>query len=179
MKDHFFRSAAAERNLPVVVIRPGKIWSETGSLIDAAVAIRAGHRYVLIGDGNIRLPLIHVDDVVECIVKATQSPHTDGRIYQVVGDDTLTREDLLSLNIRGRDPGANIIRLSMGLACFLARTAEILFKLLKRPSPLTPYRLRSAYVPLAFDCQKAREELGWQPQVKNVTALRKTLLTKP
>ncbi len=171
--------AAAERRLPSVIIRPGKIWSETGSLIDAAVAIKAGKRYVLIGDGDIQLPLIHVDDVVEAIIKASQSPHVDGQIYQVVGDDTLSRAELLSLHIRGRDPHASVTRLSLRTACFLARGVEVLFKLLKRNPPLTPYRLKSAYTPLTFDCRKAREELGWQPQVKSGTVLRKLLLTHP
>jgi nucleoside-diphosphate-sugar epimerase len=174
--ERLVREAAATRQLPVVIIRPGKIWSESGSLVDAAVALRVGRRYLLIGDGEIRLPLIHVDDVVEAIVKATQSPYTDGRIYQVVGDEPLTRAELLSLHIRGRDPGASVIHLSLGLACALARVVEIGFSLLRRNAPLTPYRLQSAYAPLTFDCQKARTELGWQPQVKSATMLRKLVL---
>ena len=37
--ERIVRAAAEERKLPAVIVRPGKIWSETSPLIDAAVAI--------------------------------------------------------------------------------------------------------------------------------------------
>lgn len=170
--EHIVRAAAQERGLPVIVLRPGKMWSEMGPLIDAAVGLRVGKRLLIIGDAEIRLPLVCVDDVVDGIAKATESSFADGRVYQMVGDDLMTRDELASLYARGREPGLRIFHVPMGLACFLAKGAELLCKLLGRASPISPYRLRSAYVPLAFDCTKAREELGWQPHVKSAAVLR-------
>jgi predicted dehydrogenase/nucleoside-diphosphate-sugar epimerase len=170
--ERIVRAAAQERGLPAVVFRPGKIWSESGPLIDAAVGLRVGKRLLIIGDGEIRLPIVCVDDVVDGIVKATESSYADGRVYQLVGDDLLTRDELASLYARGRERGLKIVHVPMGLACFLAKGVEWLCTLLRRPAPISPYRLRSAYVPLAFDCTKAREELGWQPHVKSAAVLR-------
>jgi nucleoside-diphosphate-sugar epimerase len=170
--ERIVRAAAAERGLPVVIVRPGKIWSETGPLIDAAVGIRAGNKLVIIGDGEIRLPLIHVSDVVEGIVKATQSEFHRGEIFQLVDNDTLSRDELVRLYTESREAGLSELHLSMGVACALARCMEFGFKLLGRPAPISPYRLRSAYVPLAFDCTRAREQLGWQPQVRSAAVLR-------
>lgn len=169
------RAAAREHSLPALIVRAGQIWSEGGPLISGGVGIRAGRRLVLVGDGSIRLPLIHVGDVVEAIIKAAQSPFADGRVYQCVGDDPLTRAELAALYVRGREPALRILRLPLGLACVLARGVEWLCARLGRAAPITPYRLRSAYVPLAFDCGKAREELGWRPRVKSRTALRRLL----
>jgi nucleoside-diphosphate-sugar epimerase len=38
------------------------------------------------------------------------------------------------------------------------------FALLRRPAPLSVYRLRSALAPRTFDCTRARNALQWQPQ---------------
>jgi predicted dehydrogenase/nucleoside-diphosphate-sugar epimerase len=173
--ERIVRAAATERGLPVVILRPGKIWSETGPLIDAAVGIRAGRRILIIGDGSIRLPLIHVSDVIEAIVKATQSSYCHGELFQLVDDDVLTRDELVTLYANAREPDLSEMHLSMKVACALAKCVEWMFGLLGRAAPISPYRLRSAYVPLTFDCARAREQLGWRPQVGSGTALRALL----
>ena len=174
--ERIVRAAAQERHVPALILRLGQVWSEDGQLITPAVGIRAGRRLILVGDRSIRLPLIHVDDAVEAMVQATRSAFADGRIYHVVGDDSLTREELATLYARRREPHLRIIHLPMGLACALAGGIERLCNLLGRTAPIAPYRLRSAYVPLSFDCGKAREELGWRPRVKSGARLREHLL---
>lgn len=176
--ERIVRAAAQERGLPAVILRPGKIWTETGSLIDAAVAIRAGQELIIIGDGEIRLPLIHVSDVIEGVVKATQSEFKHGEIFQLVDNDTLSRDELARLYTESREPGMSELHLSMGVACALAWCMEFAFKMLGRPAPLSRYRLRSAYVSLAFDCEKARTQLDWRPQVHSAAVLR-ALLKSP
>lgn len=177
--ERIVRAAAAERGLPAVILRPGKIWSETGPLIDAAVGIKAGRHLIIIGDGEIRLPLIHVSDVIEGIVKATQSKYAHGEIFQLVDDDLLTRDELAQLYMHSREPGMGDLHVPMNVACWLARALTFALRLLGRVSPLTPYRLHSAYVPLAFDCARAREQLGWRPQVKSASVLRALLKAPP
>ncbi len=173
--ERIVRAAAEERNLPVVVLRPGQIWSEDGQLLTPAVGTRAGKLLVMIGDDSIRLPLVHVDDVVEAIVLATRSEFCHGEVFQFVDDDLMTREELARLYVVAREPDVKNLHISMRVGCALAKCVELGFKPLKRPAPISPYRLRSAYVPLAFDCTKAREHLGWKPQAKSATRLRQLL----
>lgn len=168
--ERIVRAAVEERKLPAVIVRPGKIWSETGPLIDAAVAIRAGQRLIVIGDDAIELPLVHVDDVVDGLLLAGK--FSGGEIFQLVDKDTMSREELIRLYTLAREPQLKATRVSMGLACFLARGVEWLGKVLGRAVPISPYRLKSAYVPLSFDCTKAREKLGWRPRVGSAKALR-------
>ncbi len=160
------RAAAQERGLPAVILRPGQIWSEKSPLISAAVGIRAGNRLLVIGDDSNLPPLVHVDDVVEAIVLATQSTFRNGEVFQFVDNELMSREELVRLYTLKREPGLQVLRVPLKLACFLASGVEMLTNLLKRPAPVSPYRLRSAVAPLAFDCSKAREQLGWQPRAR-------------
>ena len=176
--ERIVRAAAQERGLPVVILRPGQIWSATSLLITAAVGIRLGQWLVIIGDDSNQLPFVHVDDVVEAIVLSTQSPFTHGEVFQVVDNELMSREELVRLYSRAREPRLRITRIPLGLACLLAGCIEWLITTLGRPAPISPYRLRSAVAPLAFDCSKARDQLHWEPHGHTRDALRKLLAAK-
>jgi predicted dehydrogenase/nucleoside-diphosphate-sugar epimerase len=176
--ERIVRAAAQERGLPVVILRPGQIWSEASPLITAAVGVRFGHWLVVIGDDSNLLPLVHVDDVVEAVVLSTQSPYSHGELFQVVDNELMSREELVRLYSRAREPHLRITRVPLGPACFLAGGIDWLTSMLGRPTPISPYRLRSAVVPLVFDCSKARDQLHWEPRGHTRDALRKLLAAR-
>jgi nucleoside-diphosphate-sugar epimerase len=173
--ERIVRAAAEERQLPAVILRPGQIWTDAAQLLTPAVGIRAGKLLVMIGDDSIRLPLIHVDDVVEGIVLATRSQFCHGEVFQFVDDDSMTRGELARIYMATREPELKDLHVSLRVGCALAKCVDLAFKPLGRAAPISPYRLRSAYVPLAFDCTNAREQLAWRPQVKSATRLRQLL----
>jgi nucleoside-diphosphate-sugar epimerase len=171
-------AAAREKSLPVVILRPGQIWADTSPLITAAVGIRARNRLVVIGDDANLLPLVHLDDVVQAIALAAKSEFCHGEVFQIVDDELVTRKELVSLLIRAREPKLKLIHIPLRLACLLAACVDLLARVLNRPAPVSPYRLRSAVAPLVFDCTKAREQLGWLPRVHTREALRKLLTSE-
>ena len=176
--ERIVRAAAEEKGLPVIILRPGQIWTETSPLISAAVGIRAGSHLVVIGDDSNLLPLVHVDDVVEGIMLAAQSSFCRAEVFQFVDDELMSREELVHLFIRAREPKLKVTHISLRLACLFAGCVERLAEMLHRPVPVSPYRLRSAVAPLVFDCAKAREQLGWLPRANTREALRKLLTIK-
>jgi 2-alkyl-3-oxoalkanoate reductase len=176
--ERIVRAAAQERGLPVVILRPGQIWSETSPLITAAVGIRLGQWLVVVGDDSNQPPFVHVDDVVEAIVLSTQSPFSRGEVFQVVDNELMSREELVRLYSRARESQLRITRIPLGLACFLAGGIECVITTLGRPAPISPYRLRSAVAPLTFDCSMAREQLHWEPHGHTRDALRKLLAAR-
>jgi predicted dehydrogenase/nucleoside-diphosphate-sugar epimerase len=176
--ERIVRAAAQERGLPAVILRPGQIWSETSPLITAAVGVRLGQWLVVIGDHSNQLPFVHVDDVVQAIVLSTQSPFSHGEVFQIVDNELMTREELVRLYSRAREPKLRITRVPLGLACFLAGGIDWLTTALGRPAPVSPYRLRSAVAPLAFDCSKAHDQLHWEPRAHTRDSLRKLLTAK-
>jgi len=176
--ERIVRAAAQERGLPAVILRPGQIWTETSPLINAAVGVRIGHWLVVIGDDSNLLPLIHVDDVVEAIVLATQSAFSSGEVFQIVDNELMSREELVRLYRRAREPRLFVTRFPLAAACFLAGGIDWLSSMLGRPAPISPYRLRSAVAPLVFDCSRARDQLHWEPHAHSRDALRKLLTPK-
>jgi predicted dehydrogenase/nucleoside-diphosphate-sugar epimerase len=173
--ERIVRTAAQDQGLPVIVLRPGQIWTESGPLISPAVGIRAGNHMIVIGDDSNLLPMVHVDDVVDAIVLAAQSTFRQCELFQIVDNELISRKELLRLYIRAREPRLKATHIPLNLACLLAGCVERLADMLGRPAPVSPYRLRSSFAPRVFDCTKAREQLGWLPRAHTRTALRELL----
>ena len=81
--------------LPTVILRPGLIFGGKLPLVGGAVARKLGKRWLILGNGDVRLPLVHLDDVVDAILRAADSPLRDGQIIQLVDDWTPTQMELL------------------------------------------------------------------------------------
>ena len=155
-------SAAAAAGLPAVILRPGQIFGRRLPLMTGAVARRAGGRYVVLGDGELPLPLVYIDDVVDAIVLAGKSGLHRGEVIQLVDPEPWTQNQVLA-EVAGAS--APVIRVPRPAVMALGRASEVILGLLKKQSPVAPYRLRSALAVRSFDGGRARELLGWQPRV--------------
>jgi nucleoside-diphosphate-sugar epimerase len=168
-------SAINKDKLAAVILRPGQIWSEKGSLLSATIGLRFGRWLVMIGDGSILLPLVSVGDVVEAMILASRSDVAKGQIYHVIDDDVLSRDELLPLYIMAREPHLRKLRLPLSSAIWLAKPIEMIARILRRAPPISPYRIRSAVSKVHFDCSKVRSQLGWRPRTPSAEALRSLL----
>jgi predicted dehydrogenase/nucleoside-diphosphate-sugar epimerase len=165
--------AARSRGLRVVLVRPGQILGVGTPMTSVTGAMKIGRRLVLLGRGDIQLPLVYVGDVVEGLLLAAEKGPFDGKIYQLVDEVAVRQRDLTE-----RVAGAmelSVVRIPQLAVNGLAFGVGLLGKLLRRRVPLTPYRLRSGQADLRFDCSRAREELGWRPIVGIEEGIRRTL----
>lgn len=165
------RIVAAAEDLPRIILRPGQVFGPGAPLLTPAVAHRLKSRLVILGDGNVVLPLVYVDDVVDAILLAARSKIADGSVFHIVDDGTFTQLDLVARCA----PNTPVTCLPLPLVLGLAFAGECLGKLLKRTVPLSRYRVRSALAPLQFDCSAARTRLGWKPAVGVAAGLERTL----
>lgn len=169
------RAAVAEQQLHAVIVRPGHIWTEEGPLLSPAVGMRVGRWLVMLGDSSLRLPLVHVDDVVSALLLARDADVAPGSVFHLVDDDPISREELARLYRDAREPGLRIVPVPLVLATIAAGMLNGLTGALGRPFGPSPYRLRAGVTSFRADCSKALRELAWRPTVKSRTALR-TLL---
>jgi len=152
------RAAIRERGLPAVILRPGQIYGGRLPLLGAAVARRLGGRYVVLGDGTLQLPLVHMDDVADGVLAALDRKLVGGEIIQLVDTDLPTQNEILA---RAAGPDAKIVRVPRPVVFGLGKFSEIVLGTLKRQSPLNVYRLRSALARRTYASESAQSLLGW------------------
>jgi nucleoside-diphosphate-sugar epimerase len=150
-----------QSGLPSVILRPGQIFGGKIPLLTPAVARRMGGRFLILGDGEIRLPLVYIDDVVDAIVTALDGPLKDAEIIQLVDPSAPTQNDVLSRIA----PDAKVMHAPRGLVFAAGRLSEPILGALGRKSPVSSYRLKSALARARFESDSAEKLLGWKPRV--------------
>jgi hypothetical protein len=98
--------------------------------------------------------------VVAAVDAALSAELRPGTIIQLVDPLRQTQNDVL----RQCPPSGPILRVPRFVVFASGWLSEVLLRLIKRNSPLSVYRLRSALPRLDFQSSCARELLGWQPR---------------
>ena len=151
------RAAVRERQLPAVILRPGLIFGGPLPLVTAAVGRRAGGRYIVLGDGEIRLPFVYLEDVVDAVLAVIEQRLTHGEIVQLIDSAAPTQNEVLS----AVDPGAAVTHVPRTLVFALFGFFEAVFG---RRSPFKLYRVRSALAKRTYVSQAA-SLIGWAPRI--------------
>jgi nucleoside-diphosphate-sugar epimerase/predicted dehydrogenase len=169
------RDAVRDRHLRAVLLRPGRVFGPGMTLVTPEVARRVGNVFVILGDGTRELPLVYVEDVVSAIMLAAKSSKFDGSVFHIVDPAHITQNQLVRDSILKNDDKSRVIHLPVAILYGLAFGLEILSKILKRPAPLSIYRVRSALARMQFDCSRAEDEIGWRPRVGIASGLQETM----
>ncbi|WP_176140754.1 NAD-dependent epimerase/dehydratase family protein [Pseudoxanthomonas indica] len=157
--------AIREHDLPAVLLRPGQIFGPGAEKVTPNGVIGLAGRWVAVGSGAQRLPLVYIDDVVDALLLAETAEGARGRVFNIVDTSAVTQDDYL---LRAQAKlGSELKRLRVPTWMFmgLGWGVELLGKVLKRDVPLTRYRVRSLRPLANFDTSAAREQLGWNPRV--------------
>ncbi|MGC9668425.1 NAD-dependent epimerase/dehydratase family protein [Planosporangium sp. 12N6] len=162
------RAEADHPGLRVVRLRPGlNFQREAGTEISryflgplAPVGLlRFGRIPVVPGNGRLRLQAVHTDDVADAYARALLG---DARgAFNVAADPVLTPE-LVASRFHGRTVPVP--------AAVLRSAADLTWR--ARLQPVDRGWVELALAAPLMACDRAREELGWQPSVDALTALR-------
>lgn len=156
---------AIRNGLPATIVRPGQIFGPGAEMLPPYGTIALAGQWVVVGSGNILLPLIYIEDVVDALMLAAQQDRACGRTFQLVDDVRLTQRQYID---RCREHfGEKIRTVYIPRPAFHAAAIGIaaLGKFLRRSAPLTRYRVLSIRGIETFDCSAARDLLGWAPRV--------------
>jgi nucleoside-diphosphate-sugar epimerase len=126
---------------------------------------RGKFRYL--GSRDHVVPLVHIDDVVQALLLAAEKPQANGRIYHITdGSQTTIGELIDHLADLSHAPRPDKV-----LPLAVPRTACVVFEWLQRlklrskPGPINRVGLRFLGTSRTIDISRARNELGYQPQV--------------
>jgi 2-alkyl-3-oxoalkanoate reductase len=169
------RAASAEGRLATTVVRPGAIWGPGDVLIVPRIVrlMRRG-RMPLVGDGQNRLGLSHIDNLVEGIILAGRTPRAAGQVYHLTDGEEVTAAEALRQVAEAHGLQAPRLRLPFwavyGVAAALEAGARILART-KAPA-ITRYGVRFVACDCRYDIRKAKTELGYQPRVSFTAGMR-------
>jgi nucleoside-diphosphate-sugar epimerase len=175
--ENVVRDAARAGSVAAVILRPGQIFGGGVALVTGAVARRAGKRWLVLGDGELVLPLVYIEDVVDAILLASQKPLVRGEIIQLIDPEVWTQNQVLAAMGAGR--GTPVIRVPRRAVFAAARLSEVVMGTVGKSSPVAEYRMRSAMAMLRFAGQNARALLGWQPRVGVRGGIARELAERP
>jgi len=116
----------------------------------------------VIGEGNNRIPFVHVDDVADAIAAAVEK---GSEIYVIAGEP-LTQKEIYAIAAKALGVKAPEARIGTGAANLLASIQEISYKIgvkKKRPS-MTKEHINVLSSDRAFDCSRAKKDLGFSPR---------------
>ncbi len=163
--------AAAKAGLPCVILRPGQIFGGGINLVNGAVARSAGGRWLVLGDGQLELPLVYIDDVVDAIEAAVARKLTGGEVIQIIDPETLTQGDVLEAAGRGK----KVLKVPRPVVFALGKLSELPLGAIGKQSPIGVYRLKSALARLHYSSSRAQSLLGWKPRVGVREGIRREL----
>ena len=155
--------AAAAGRIHAVVLRPGQIYGPGAEKVPPSGTIAISGRWLVVGSGNHHVPLVYVDNVVDALLLAAEDNLPNGAIFQLVDPQGLTQR--VYINYARRSRKVRVSYVAPWFLKFAGFGVELLGKLLKRPVPLTPYRVRSITPLWPCDCTAAHTILGWRPRV--------------
>ncbi len=175
--DNLVQRMIREEHLPAVILRPGALIGP-GDFVNfgrLAERVRAG-KTIIVGSGNNAIPLVYITDVVQALLLALDTEQAVGHVYNISNDQTITQKQYLSA-IAG-ELGVAPPRIHVPYYLMYAAAS-----LLERITALSSYRIppiatRHGIQILGEDGRlsiaKARNELGYEPQVSLHEAVRLT-----
>jgi nucleoside-diphosphate-sugar epimerase len=154
-----------EHNLPVTVVRPGVLYGPGKFPFVARVCVWIAPKLrVALGRSGQSLPLAYVEDVAHAIDLVLRSERATGRAYNVV-DDKISQKEYLNLLKHTQLIKAHTILLSPTPLYPFLSLFERLCRWISVTPPVSRYQFERALASLDYDTSRAREELGWSPQV--------------
>jgi nucleoside-diphosphate-sugar epimerase len=169
------REAAARTGIELVIARPSGIYGPADRRLLKLFRGVARRRFVILGDGRIFYHLTYIDDLVEGFRLCGEVAVAAGRTYILAGAEVPTLNDLTAMI--AEDAGVPPPRLRLPVWPFWIAGAAC--EALCAPFGLEPpiYRRRVDFFTKsrAFDITRARQELGYAPQVGLPEGIHRTM----
>lgn len=165
--DILVRAAVAEGAFSAVLLRPSNVYGPTMRNRSLFHLIRAVDRglFFFIGCPGAAANYIHVDNVVEALIRSANAPHTDVGIYNV--SDHRSLEDFIGIIAESLGRTVPSLRIPDWLAWSAALAGGWL------PGfPLTASRVKALTSRTVYSTHRIETELGYAPVVSMERGLR-------
>ncbi|HRQ37287.1 MAG TPA: NAD-dependent epimerase/dehydratase family protein [Chloroflexota bacterium] len=166
---------ARETGFPVVVARPAWVYGprcpRTAKLLRT---VKKG-RFIMFGNGRTWRHPIYITDAVRGLELCASVAQAAGQIYFIAGPAPVTIAELVNIMAEVQGVPAPRLRLPLWAGTAVGSAAQIAFKPLRRQPPISRRTLDFFIKDNAYNIDKARRDLGFDPQVKLRDGLELTL----
>jgi len=146
------------------VIRPTAVYGPGDQRLLKLFKTIAQRKFRMIGNGNIFIHPVHVEDVVSGSVLAAQKKESHAQIYILGGDHAVPLKTFVALIANALGVSLKSSHIPYWPVWFAAAFCEILCKPLRIQPPLYRRRVDFFAKSRSFDISKAKRELGYAPR---------------
>lgn len=169
------RRTAAALGMEYVILRPTAVYGPRDQRLLKLFRSAARGRFPLFGRGDGRRHMVFVSDLSNAFLRACTRPGAANQEMIIAGPEAVRLCDLLATlaeltNRRSCGPRLPL-RPMLGVA---AITEDVCTRLKIKP-PIYRRRMDFYTNDAAFDCSRARDVLGWEPQISLREGLARTL----
>lgn len=152
--------AAARGSFSYSILRPSKVYGVgmTNNVLFQLMSLINRRLFFFIGKPGASANYIHVDNVVDGLVRCGSMPAARGRIYNI--SDYRTIEDFVAIISQALHKPAPRLRFSESLARMIARTTVFIPN-----NPLTEQRVNAMVKRAIYSTAKLEAELGYQHRI--------------
>lgn len=172
--EQIIRDAVATQGLPAVILRPGQIFGRGAERSSPAGAIGFAGRWIVVGRGDLALPLVYVEDVVDALLAAADRDDVVGSVFHIVDPAVVTQREYVTQCRRFLGDSLKVVYAPKVLLYAAAVAADVVSRMTGIALPLSKYRLQSSRPIYPFHVAAASQKLGWTPRIGTVQGLRET-----
>lgn len=154
--------------LPITILRPGFIYGPRDRTVLPRLAERLKKKDIIyIARGRYAMNTTYVGNLVEAILLAVDHPDAVGELFNITDGELVTKRRFFETIADGLNLPRPKMSIPLGLARFLARWRESVYRRKNKPYPprITHGTLKFAGLNLDFSIAKARTQLGYNPQI--------------
>jgi nucleoside-diphosphate-sugar epimerase len=160
----------------IIVLRPGTIYGPGAKVPVGRFQLPSSNlRPVVVGGPDLPTGLVYVDDVVEAMLSAARSGVPTGSVYNLVDSADSDQAELARTLTEVTGGRIRPVFAPYPLVWSIMLGVDLVSLLRYGKLGTARYRLRRTLAPMRFECQAARQDLGWRPRVSLVEGLTRVL----
>lgn len=169
-------NAYTQAGLPATIVRPGMVMGPRGRVFYPQMGYRLQDKiFIVIGRGDVLLPIVYIDDLIDGLLLCASSDAAIGRAYNFVGDESQTVLSYLHRFSEETKLPSKIIKVPYILANCVHGAYELGAAIGFLEKGVTSrVQLNSKQTSLRYNCERAKTDLGWSSAVSIDEALART-----
>jgi len=158
---------------PVITYGPGDTWGMVAKLI----SLINSNRYLTVGNGENRVHLIYIDDLIDGLMLVLNTRAAWGRTYILAGEEPITINRLVGITSAALGKRVTNLHIPIWFARPMAQSMGILYRLLSvhREPLVTLDKIDIMCRDRAFDFKRAKGELRFVPKVSYEEGVERTV----